>query len=300
MTARTRFALLPEAVVAAYLNRLGVDQAEVSPPTVAGLRLVHSRHVERIAYETLWIGLGQTRPIDPVTTATAIARTGWGGYCFHLNGGLGALLHSLGYAVGRHLGGVQGPVPSGVNGNHLVLTVADLPSADCPAGRWYCDVGLGESPREPLPLVAGTMRQDGFTVTLQQPDSVDAARWRYEHDIPAPFSAMEFSTAAADEAILAAQHEKLSTDPSSGFVRTLIAVRRDASGVDALRGVLLSRVGQRSFAPQELTTETEYAAALADVFGLPMDSLAPEKRTALWRRVRADHEAWQARRDARN
>ncbi len=291
---------LPEAIVAAYLRRLGLERADVTPPSPAGLRLLHARHVERIAYETLWIGLAEGDPsrlrsIEPVASAQIIA-AGWGGYCFHLNGGFGALLHSLGYAVSRHLGGVQGPVPSGANGNHLVLLVADLPSPDCPGGLWYCDVGLGESPYEPLPLAPGTVTQGGFSYTLRQQGSGGGPIWRYEHDIPAPFSAMEFTTAPADEAVLLAQHRTLSTHPASGFVRTLIAVRRDATGVDALRGLLLARAGEGASPPRELTTEAEYAAALTDVFGLPMDSLEPEARRALWRRVRADHEAWQARR----
>jgi hypothetical protein len=44
-------------------------------------------------------------------------------------------------------------------GNHVVLTVSDLPTDENPSGCWYVDAGLGDALYEPLPLAPGTYRQ---------------------------------------------------------------------------------------------------------------------------------------------
>ncbi len=107
-------------------------------------------------YETLWIQAGERWSTDPIMAARRIAESGRGGYCYHLNGALGLLLRSLGYAVHGHVGGVHGPDRTDDEmGNHLVLTVSDLPSAGNPSGVWYVDAGLGDAIYDPLPLVAG-------------------------------------------------------------------------------------------------------------------------------------------------
>ena len=95
------------------------------------------------------------RPVP--ASAARIAATGRGGYCFHLNGALAALLSALGYSVSLHVGGVHGPEGPSVEWltNHLVLGVAGLPSDACPDGLWYVDVGLGDAMHDPMPWVAG-------------------------------------------------------------------------------------------------------------------------------------------------
>src|SRR6478736_4403640 len=115
---------LDPTVRAAYLARLGV---EAGPPSVDRLTSIVQRHAERVPYETLWIPAGERWSIDPAQAARRIAFEGRGGYCYHLNGALGLLLRSLGYAVHGHVGGVQGGEPSpDAMGNHLVLTVTGV------------------------------------------------------------------------------------------------------------------------------------------------------------------------------
>ena len=79
---------------------------EARPPSIDALRELHRRHSERVPYETMWIHSGESWGIDPVDSVVRIALEGRGGYCYHLNGAFGALLHSLGYAVRAHVGGV--------------------------------------------------------------------------------------------------------------------------------------------------------------------------------------------------
>ncbi|MEO7573066.1 MAG: arylamine N-acetyltransferase, partial [Acidimicrobiales bacterium] len=140
--------VLDPKVCDAYLARLGV---EVEPPTVDALFRLHRAHVEQVPYETLWIQLGERWGIDAAASAERIARSRRGGYCFHLNGALSALLGSLGYRVSRHVGGVHGPAgPAEAEmTNHLVLLVHDLPTEANPDGHWYVDAGLGDALHQP-------------------------------------------------------------------------------------------------------------------------------------------------------
>jgi arylamine N-acetyltransferase len=276
----------------AYLRRLGLD---AEAPSVEALQRLQRRHVERVPYETLWIHAGERWDIDPSRSAARIARPGRGGYCYHLNGALGTLLSWLGYAVSAHPGGVRadGLPESRSMGNHLVLTVSALPTEVNPAGLWHVDAGLGDAMHEPLPLVAGTYVQDPFRLRLDRLPG-DAGGWVMTHDPAGGFRNMRWRMVDARPDDFAAQHRWLSTSPDSGFVRVAMAERRDATGVDVMRGLVLTRLGERAATCEPLTRREEWFAALADVFGLHFDNSAPGARDALWDRVRRGHEQWEA------
>lgn len=278
-------------VRAAYLARLGVEAA---PPTADTLRLIVQRQAERVPYETLWIPAGERWSIDPAQAAWRIAFAGRGGYCYHLNGALGLLLRSLGYAVHGHVGGVQAgdePSPNAM-GNHLVLTVTDLPSDLNPSGRWYVDAGLGDALHEPLPLAPGAYLQQPFRLTLEP---VGESAWQLTHDPAGGFRSMTWTTGEALSTDFAAQHEWLSTAPESGFVQVPMAERRDATGVDVIRGVVLARVGANAFTAEPITRQSEWFEVLADVFDLRFETTPPESRQRLWDKVIDAHRVWAAR-----
>lgn len=282
---------MAEVDLPAYLIRLGVGHP--GPPSVAALRGLHRAYVERVPYENLEIQLGRPTTVDPYESAQRVLR-GRGGYCYHLNGALSVLLRALGYQVRWHIGGVQGPQvasPPGANGNHLVLTVSGLPDPECPAGVWLVDAGLGDALHEPLPLCPGRYRQGPFSYELAR-SAVVPGGWRFTHDPAGSFVGMDFAWPAAGPADFTAMHERLSTSPESGFVRAAVAQRRDATGADVLQGCRLARVDGAGRREQELTTERDWFAALADVFGLTLDDVSAGERAGLWRRVWAAHEAW--------
>jgi arylamine N-acetyltransferase len=275
--------------VSGYLARLGLD--DPGPPSVEGLHALHRAQVERVAYENLDIQLGRVPSIDPVASFGRVV-AGRGGYCFHCNGAFALLLSTLGYRVRWHRGGVQGrdePTPVGATGNHLALTVHDLPGADNPEGTWFVDAGLGDALHEPLPLRTGEYRDGPFRFTLA-PSEVEPGGWRFGHD-PAlgSFTGMDFRSDVAGVADFQARHQWLSTAPESGFVRVACVQRRDATGADVLRGCVLVRLP--SGGARELSSATDWYGALADVFGVvvPVEDRAP-----LWARVSAAHEAWLA------
>lgn len=279
-------------VRAAYLARLGL---EPEPPSTDALRLLHRRQVERVPYETMWIHGGETWTTDPHAAAHRIAHERRGGYCYHVNGAFGLLLRSLGYSVAGHCGGVHGPdgPTDDAIGNHLVLTVDGLPSDDNPGGRWYVDAGLGDALHDPIPLRPGSAQQGPFTIAIEQNDA-EGTGWHMVHDPAGSFTGMAWTTGVADEGVLASHHAWLSTSPESVFVKTVTAQRRDAHGVDIVRGLVLTRVGSDAGAGEPLTDRTAWFDALADVFGLTFEASAPGMTDRLWERTLANHRAWEA------
>ncbi|MEU8134250.1 arylamine N-acetyltransferase family protein [Streptodolium elevatio] len=276
--------------VRGYLTRLGLEDIS-GPPSTELLFALHRAHVERVAYEGLHAQLGQTTGLDPAESAARIAG-GRGGYCYHLNGAFAALLERLGFAVARHLAGVQVRFedPPGVLGNHCALTVRSE-NRD-----WLVDVGLGDGFHEPLPLRAGVYDQGPFSYALTPSDVVPGG-WRFTHDPRGSFPRMDFAREPVALDVFAEKHEWLSTSPESSFVRTCALLRRDAKGVDSLIGCVLKRVDASGEVVVELETEHDWYTAVADVFGLTLFDIGDEQRHELWAAVHARHEARKSARD---
>ncbi|MDQ1510803.1 MAG: N-hydroxyarylamine O-acetyltransferase [Actinomycetota bacterium] len=240
----------------------------------------------------MWIQAGEAWGIDPVDSVARIALQQRGGYCYHLNGAFSVLLESLGYAVTRHVGGVHGPSgPDAASaGNHVVLTVSGLPSSENPLGIWYVDAGLGDALHEALPLVAGVYEQAPFRLVLEEADGIDG--WHLVHDPAGGFVGMGWSAAAVEMGAFTVKHQWLSTSPESGFVRVPMAEHRDATGVDVIRGLILTRSGEVSSA-EPLMRRDDWFACLADVFDLRFAGSTPEALDRLWDRAVAAHREWE-------
>lgn len=268
---------------------------EAPSPSVDALFALHRAQVERIPYESVWIWLGERRTIAPLDSLRHLV-SGRGGYCYHLNGALATLLTWLGFQVRRHVGGVQGTPEEapGPSANHLALTVTGLPTPSNESGEWFIDAGLGDGPHEPMPLLAGEYRQGPFTYGLAPSAAVDGG-WRFQADPRMSLVGMDFAPGGARLTDFAARHEYLQTAPESGFVRVLTAFRRDASGVDVLRGRTLKRVDGKGETTTDLSTSVAWYTALADVFDLPLSDVDDTRKVALWRKVNTAHEAWLTR-----
>ncbi|UCM91860.1 arylamine N-acetyltransferase family protein [Streptomyces marincola] len=278
---------MQKADVRRYLRRLGLP--DPGRPSVAALGALQAAHLERVPYETLDLYLGRPTTVDPADSVARVLR-GRGGYCYHLNGAFAALLRALGYPVVWHLAGVHANPsvpPPGADGGHLALTVA------CEGEEWLIDAGLGDGPFEPLPLRPGIWRQDPFRYGLRPSPRVPGG-WRLDVMDGATCAGMDFATASAGPGDFADRHAALSGDPGSPFVRTASVIRRDAEGVDMLRGLVLSRRDAAGRHARELLTAADWFTALADIFGLTLADLPEEERLALWRRVAADHRDRQA------
>lgn len=280
-------------VMEAYLRRLGL---EVEPPSVDALFRVHRAQVERVPYETTWIQLGERWDIDTDAAVERIAKRGRGGYCFHLNGSLSRLLTTLGYDVTLHVGGVHRVEPAVEDlTNHLVLTVAGLPSDESPDGNWYVDAGLGDALYEPLPLVAGTYRQGPLTFTLAEtPGGI--GDWQFTHDPQGSFAGMSFGSSSAEIGAFEKMHRYLSTSPDSGFVRVATAQCRRQNGLTALRALTHTTLDYSGKTDRFVTERDEWFALLADEYFLTLDDVDADAKDRLWANANAAHEHWLAER----
>ncbi|GHF47201.1 arylamine N-acetyltransferase [Streptomyces mashuensis] len=269
-----------------YLAALGVDRP--AAPTAEALRALHRAQVERIAYENLDIHLGRPPGIGAGESVARFVR-GRGGYCFHLNGALAALLTALGYDVTLHRAGVQRAPedPAGAHGDHLALTVR------LDGERWLVDTGLAGALHEPLPLREGSYSEGPFTYGLA-PSVAEPGGWRFTHDPLGPFTAMDFAPDPVQLSSFAAKHVQLSTSPESPFVRVVTVGRRDAKGMDLLRGCVLRRTDAGGADERTIDTADDWYDVLAGVFRLDLSDVDASARAALWHRVRTAHQEWEA------
>lgn len=97
---------------------------------------------------------------------------------------------------------------------------------------------------------------------------------------------MSWQAAPTTTAAFAERHAWLSTSPDSGFVKIATAQRRDATGVDGLKGLVLTRNGGDE---RVLEARDDWFAALADLYGLRVDAEVADR---LWSRVKATHDRW--------
>src|SRR5690606_34016416 len=156
------------------------------------------------------------------------------------------------------------------------------------------DLGMGDGLHEPLPLLPGTYRQGPFQYGLR-PSAAEPGGWRFDHDPRGSIIGMDFRPEPTQMPAFPARHRHLSTSPESGFVRIATVQRRDATGADVLRGLVLTRIGENADS-RTLEERRDYFTALADVFGLTLGDVSPGERDALWRRLVTAHEQWLSRR----
>jgi arylamine N-acetyltransferase len=274
--------------VDAYLRRLRLHP---EPPSAEALGRLHRAQVEHVPYETIWIHLGQQWGIDPIDSLRRVAYDGRGGYCYHLNGAFFELLEALGYRVTRHVGGVHGPEGPSAEAltNHLVLVVEGLPTDANPEGKWYVDAGLGDALYEPLPLMAGDYQQTPMRFGLAETND-GVGDWHLAHDPTGSFAGMSFRLGAVSIDAFRERHAYLSTSPESGFVRVLTAQRRHATGVDMLRGLVLTRIDGEERSERVLDRPDDWLAVISDLFGMRLD-VQPAALASLWIKVVAAHEA---------
>jgi arylamine N-acetyltransferase len=279
--------------VPGYLRRLGLDHP--GEPSVEGLFALTRAHVEHVAYTSLQVHLGQRTSPDPYESARRIV-AGESGYCYHLNGAFSALLETLGYDVLWHRGRVWSPPPIGRGRgpivdepNHLPLTV------EVEDQEFFVDTGLGDALHEPLPLAAGTYTQGPYTYRLE-PTVLESGSsgWSFTHDPAADsFHGMVFEERIASLPDFLARHDWMETSPDSSFVKKFDVYRRDAGGIDSMRGCILKRKGGDGIlSEREVTSPYEWFEALADVFGLRLPNVSDEGRQLLWKRVWQKHEEW--------
>ena len=280
-----------EPDLAAYLDRLGV--AETPAATLEALVDLQRRHLDRVAYDNLDIMLGRPASVGAVDSLRRIGRGGRGGYCLSQNHAFALALELLGYDVTLRRGRVwsrpEDRHPADPESfNHLVIIVDELETRANPGGRWWPDVGLGDGFLDPLPLTLGEHEQDGFCYRLE---GAPRLGWSFWHDPRGTFTGIE-TFRRLPEGSLEECHRHLSTSPDSPFTRVLVSMRRTTTGIDTVRGCVLTRLDRDGVDQVDLTSYDEWRAALTGVTLLPVDDVAEDELRRLFDRMVVAHQAW--------
>jgi len=260
----------------AYFDRIGFSGE--AGPDLATLRALHRAHLQAIPYENLDVQFGRTVTVDPEAAFDKIVTRRRGGWCYEMNGLLGAVLADIGFKVTRMCGAAtRETTGDGAIGNHLVLLV------DLPEGPWIADVGFGDGALEPFALRAAAFEIGGYALSLEQ---LDERWWRFHNHRFGGAKSFDFTLGPADPALLAEKCHWLQTAPESGFVLNAVAQRFRGEEILQLRGRVLNRVNPDGKTTRTLASADEFVSVLADDFDLDLPQAAD-----LWPRVVARHEA---------
>jgi N-hydroxyarylamine O-acetyltransferase len=249
-----------ELNLTAYLRRIGYYGG--LSPTAATLARLHRAHVTSIPFENADITLGRGIAVDLPSVQDKLVHRRRGGYCYEHGLLLAAALERLGYRVERLLARVgDGSGPPRAR-THLVLRVHTA------EGCWLADTGFGSGLLDPLPFDGAPHTQDGWTYRLL---AVSEHAWNLQEQQEDGWVTLYWLDDQPQHAadIVAANHFT-ATYPDSGFVRHLVVNAKDAFVLRRLtdRRLTVTRPGKPI--DDHHLSDGEFAAALRDLFGLPL------------------------------
>ncbi|WP_425228976.1 arylamine N-acetyltransferase family protein [Sphingomonas sp.] len=255
----------------AYLARVQLPTRVTDD--AAGLHRLQRAHRLAIPFENLDVALGRAIAVDSAGVFAKLVTARRGGYCFEHNRLFGDALAALGF-VARPLSAqvlLSGtPTPPGTH----ALSLVTIDRQD-----WIADAGFGGSYSPPMPLSDGAEASapDGARFRLEaadggwallrdgDPGTTDGrgggAGWRPQY---------RFTTAAVDDAAIAAGNRWASTDPASRFVQhrivSIVLPRGFARLTDRhYRRQVGSEVGEG-----EITDPRVYRLRLSLMFGIDL------------------------------
>ncbi|MEU6951029.1 arylamine N-acetyltransferase [Streptomyces sp. NPDC045714] len=257
------------AAVDAYLSRIGADRP--ARADIEALRDLQHRHLLAVPFENLSVHLGEDIVLDERALMDKVTG-GRGGFCYELNGALGALLRALGFRVTLLQARVFGDGGRlGIPYDHMALRV----ETEDGMGPWLADVGFGDNALWPLALDDRADQEDprGVFRLRQAPlgdlDLLRGGSRQFRLDMR-PRTLPEFRGGAW-------YHR---TSPDSHFTRSLVCSRYTETGRVTLSGrTLVTTVGGDQHRT-ELATDEEVLAAYRDHFGVRL-SRVPQLRGAV-------------------
>lgn len=194
-----------------------------------------------------------------------------GGWCYEMNGLLGAALSACGFAVTRLCGGVRrADMGNQAIGNHLTLRV-DL------AEPWLAEAGLGDALVDPVPLVIGPVAQNGYDFAIEPADG----DWLRFHNHPysgAP--TFDFRPDHIDEAALAGSQRWLLEDDASPFRVNLVIQRHFPDRIESVVNASWRTISPRGVIKRPIEDFSAFASLLDTVF-----QIDPPQPEAIWRRA---------------
>lgn len=240
------------------------------------LRRLQLGHLEHIAYENLDVQFGRRLTLDPRDAFNKLVSSGRGGWCYEMNGLFRWALETIGFHVVPMTGAVmraqRGPMAIG---NHLALTV-ELDQV------YLVDVGLGDGPREPIPLKEGSYQQQWRTLGIER---LGDGWWRFHNDKDSFATSFDFQQ-TADWDLLTAKCEWLQMSPESRFVQNAICFRHTPNSIVALVGRVLKSLGPEGVTQKPVNSAAEYVETLRAMFGIQLPLAAD-----LWPAIIRRHQA---------
>lgn len=259
--------MLTPAQRAAYFDRIGL--AEPRLPDLDALAAIQRAHAFAFTWETGDAFL--MRPeggIEPDRAFAKLVTGRRGGWCYEMNGLLGAALAATGFAVTRLCAAVyREAMGEAAVGNHLTLRV------DLEDGSWLVEAGLGNALPAPVPLRPGALR-DGFMACAIEPADGDWLRYLNHQGVPPSF---DFRADYADEAVLAAKEVWMRTDPGSPFTGNFVVMRHFPDRIESLVNRTRHTLTVHGSAARDITDPADFEKELGGTFDLELPDLA-----ALW------------------
>jgi N-hydroxyarylamine O-acetyltransferase len=246
--------------IGAYLERLGFGAPP--PPTIEGLRGLHTAHLERVPFENLDIHLGEEIVLDPEALVAKIVERRRGGFCYELNGAFSTLLRALGFDVTLLAARVHDAGALGPPFDHMCLRV-DL------EGPWLADVGFGDNFRSPLRLDSRDEQVDEagtFRIVAAGDSELDLLRDgepQYRFDLT-PRELHDYDATCR-------YHQ---TSPESHFTRNTVCSLATPTGRVTIRGrsMIVTSDGHRDL---RRLTDGALLEAYRRQFGIELDRLPP-------------------------
>ena len=258
-----------------YFDRIGYEGP--AAPDLATFRAIHRAHALSLAYENLDVQLQIPVSRDPAAAFDKIVRRRRGGWCYEMNGLLGAALREIGFEVTFLAGAaMRDSAGDGAIGNHLVL-LARIDGED-----FIGDVGFGDGLVDPVRLREGPTNGNPFDCALHP---LGGGWWRYVNDPRSGGPSFDFSPAVTDEALLEKNCACLQRDPASPFVQNAVAQRWTGDAHYSMRGRVLRTLTATEDRKNLITSANDYVSALKEVFGIDLPEAA-----RLWPRICARHD----------
>lgn len=250
-------ALTPEQLDG-YLARIGV--ARPAQADAVALGAIHRAHALGFTWEAIDCFMGWPMSIDPQATWSKVVARRRGGWCYELNGLLGAALAALGFSVTRLCGGVRREnAGDDMIGNHLTLRV------DFADGPWLAESGLGDALVDPIPLRVGSVSQRGYPFAIER---ADGDWWRFRNHPFAGGPSFDFRPDYVDEARLAQVHEWLRTTEHSPFINNLVVQRHFPDRIESVINRTRRTVTPAGVTERPIANANELAALFEDLFAI--------------------------------
>jgi arylamine N-acetyltransferase len=260
-----------------YVEFVGTPRRDLE-----SVRRLQNAHLDSFSYSNLDLVLGIDDLTLPSSYLERLMDSGHGALCYQLNASLAQILRAVGLDVSYLWGtvGKERGLPGWPDGNHLGLQVR------CQGDDWLVDAGLGDGPRDPLPLRPGTYRQGVYVYEVV--DGGDT--WILVHDRKGSFGEVVFRKGVISDLAAFSEPARLqATSPRSSFLGTLALLKRTESGARILRGKVFTCIGEDNYSRAILPSMGEWLACLRDQFGIYVGNIPANDLTEIWRRVVEQH-----------